>query len=53
MARFYVKTLVEYAREVEAESEAEAEELGFDFSDAIYDGVYSITVEELDEWEVA
>lgn len=52
MPTYYVKTIVEYSGEVEAENEAEAEELGWKFEDELhYDGVYSIDVEELDEEE--
>jgi len=48
MPLFYVKTIVEYSGEVYADSEAEAEEIGWKFDDELgYDGVYSIEVEEL------
>jgi hypothetical protein len=49
---YYVKTIVEYSGEVEADSEAEAEAIGWKFDEELqYDGVYSIDVEELDEPE--
>lgn len=52
MPRFYVKTVVEYSGEVYADSEAEAEELGWKWDDELgYDGVYSIEVEELESEE--
>ena len=52
MPRYYVKTMVEFSNEVEADSEAEAEEIGWKWEDDLhYDGVYSIEVEELEEEE--
>jgi hypothetical protein len=52
MPKYYVKVMVEYSGEVEAESEKEAEEMGWDFdSELAYDGVYSIEVEEIEEDE--
>ena len=52
MGRFYVKTIVEFSAEVEAVSEAEAEEIGWKWEDELhYDGVYSIEVEELESDE--
>ena len=52
MATYYVKTIVEYSGEVEADSEAEAEAMGWKFDDELqYDGVYSIDVELLEEDE--
>ncbi len=50
MAKFGVKTMVTFYGEVEAENEAEAESKGWDWEDELmYDGVYSIEVEELEE----
>ena len=52
MPKFYVKTIVEYSGEVYADSEAEAEEIGWKFDDELgYDGVYSIEVEEIESEE--
>lgn len=51
MPKFYVKTLVEYFQEVECETEADAEALGWEFDDSNYGGVYDITVEEIEEYD--
>jgi hypothetical protein len=52
MPTYYVKTIVEYSGEVEADSEEEAEAMGWKFDDELqYDGVYSIDVELMDEEE--
>lgn len=52
MATYYVKTIVEFSAEVEAENEAEAEAIGWKWEDELmYDGVYSIDVELLDDEE--
>ena len=56
MPKYYVKVQVSYDGEIEAESEAQAEEMawsGYYGDDAIlqYDSVYSIDVEELEEDE--
>ena len=52
MPKYYVKTVVEYSGEVEAEDEEAAKEMGWDFdSELAYDGVYSIDVEEIEEVE--
>jgi hypothetical protein len=51
MPRFYVRTMVEFSQEVEAEDEAAAEELGWNWEDGLYDGVYTINVEELEDEE--
>jgi hypothetical protein len=51
MPKYYVKVMVEYSGDVEAESEKEAEEMGWDFDELAYDGVYSIEVEEIEEDE--
>ena len=52
MPTYYVKTIVEYSAEVEAENEEEAEKIGWKFDDELqYDGVYSIDVELMDEEE--
>ena len=55
MARFYVQMRIDFAGEIEAESKEEAESLAWTSwgetydSSIVYDGVYSIDVEELDE----
>jgi hypothetical protein len=55
MARFYVEMKIDFAGEIEAESKEEAEKLAWTSwgetydSPIVYDGVYSIDVEELDE----
>lgn len=52
MAKFYVTTLVTFCGEVEAESREEAEQKGWEWEDELmYDGVFEITVEELEEDE--
>lgn len=52
MATYYVKTIVEFSNEVEADSEAEAEAIGWKWEDELhYDGVYSIDVELISEEE--
>lgn len=52
MPKYYVKTIVEFSNEVQADSEEEAEAIGWKWEDELhYDGVYSIEVEELDEDE--
>lgn len=52
MPKYYVKTIVEFSNEVEADSEAEAEQIGWNWEDDLnYDGVYSIEVEELEDDE--
>lgn len=51
MARHYIKTVVEYTYESddnEFASEAEAEAFGWKFDEMMYDGVYSIEVEEFE-----
>ena len=54
MPKYYVKVQVMYDGEIEAESEAQAEELAWSAyygDDAVlqYDSVYSIDVEELED----
>lgn len=47
MPTFDVKVIVEYNYEVEAETEADAEQAGWDYEEYPYSGeVYSIEVEE-------
>jgi hypothetical protein len=55
MPRYYVEMMIEFAGEIEAESEEAAEQLAWTSwgetydSPITYDGVYSIDVEALDE----
>ena len=55
MPKFYVQMKIDFAGEIEAESKDEAESLAWTSwgetydSPIVYDGVYSIDVEELDE----
>ena len=52
MPVYYVKVVVEYMYEVEAENEIEAEEQGWHYEDYAYSGeVYSIKVDEQEEDE--
>jgi len=52
MAKFYVQTLVTFGGEVEADSREEAETKGWDWEDELlYEGVYEIQVEELEDEE--
>ena len=55
MPRYYVQMKIDFAGEIEAESEEAAEQLAWTSwgetydSPIVYDGVYSIDVEALDE----
>lgn len=57
MPKYYVQMKIDFAGEIEAESADEAEKLAWTSwgetydSPIVYDGVYSIDVEELDEEE--
>jgi hypothetical protein len=52
LPKFDLKVIVEYYYEVEAENEAEAEELGWHYEDYAFSGeVYSIDVTEQEEDE--
>jgi hypothetical protein len=57
MPRYYVEMKIDFAGEIEAESEADAEQKAWTSwgetydSPITYDGVYSIDVEQLDEEE--
>lgn len=53
MAKYSVKTTVDFYGEVEANSPEEAEQMGWDWEDLMYDGVYEIIVEEVEEDEPA
>jgi hypothetical protein len=51
MPKFYVKTVVEFCGEIEADTKAEAEEIGYYYDNLSYDGVYSVKAEEMEEDE--
>ena len=52
MAKFAVTTTVTFYGEVEAEDASIAEQVGWEWeSELMYDGVYDITVEELEDDE--
>lgn len=51
MAQFYVESLVKFVGTVEADSQAEAEEIGYYYDNLEYDGVYEVEVEEIEEDE--
>ena len=51
MAQYYVKTLVTFTGTIEADSQAEAEEIGYYYDNLEYDGVYEVEVEEIDDEE--
>ena len=47
MGLWYVKNVVEFYGEVEADSKEEAEEKGYYYEDLHYGGVWSVDVEEI------
>ena len=50
MKKFFVTTTVTFCGEVEADTEADAEAMGWQWEDELhYDGVYSIEVEEMED----
>jgi hypothetical protein len=51
MAQFYVKTTVTFTGTVEADSEEEAQEIGYYYDNLFYDGVYDVEVEEIESDE--
>jgi hypothetical protein len=52
MGKYYVKTTVEFSGEVFADTAEEAEAMGWKWEDELmFDGVYSIDVEELESDE--
>jgi hypothetical protein len=52
MARYQVTTVVTFTGEVEAETREEAEQKGWEWEDELmYDGVYEILVDELEDGE--
>jgi hypothetical protein len=46
MATYYVKTTVTFAGYIEADSEEQAQEIGYYYDNLYYDGVYDVEVEE-------
>lgn len=57
MPRYNVEMMIQFAGEIEADSEEEAEKLAWTSwgetydSPIVYDGVYSIDVEEIEEYD--
>jgi hypothetical protein len=57
MPKYYVKMMIEFVGELEADSEEQAEQLAWTSwgesvdSEITYDGVYSIDVEEIEDEE--
>jgi len=52
MGKYYIKTMVEWSGEVYADTAEEAEKMGWNWeTELMYDGVYSIDVEELESDE--
>ncbi len=57
MTKYYVKMMIEFSGEIEADTPEQAEELAWSSwgdtmdHDITYDGVYSIDVEEIEEEE--
>jgi hypothetical protein len=50
MGKYYVQTIVTFGGEVEADSEEEAEALGWQWEDELlYEGVQEIQVEQLED----
>ena len=55
MAKFFIKMRVDYAFEIEADSpeDAESKAWEYDYTEdgSAYDGVYSIDVEEIEDYD--
>jgi hypothetical protein len=51
MAQFYVENLVRFVGTVEADSQAEAESIGYYYDNLEYDSVVEVDVEEIEEDE--
>lgn len=51
MAQYYVESLVKFVGTVEADSQEQAEEIGYYYDNLEYDGVYEVEVEEIEEDE--
>lgn len=49
MAQFYVETLIKFCGTIEADSEAEAEEIGYYYDNLEYECVDSVDVQEIEE----
>jgi len=48
MAQFYVENLVRFVGTVEADSQAEAENIGYYYDNLEYDSVVEVDVEEIE-----
>ena len=51
MAKFYVKATYDYSGEVEAENKDEAYEIFIGELDMHYDGLYSLDISEVEDYE--
>jgi hypothetical protein len=51
MKEFYVETLVRFTGTIEAETEAEAEELGYYMDNLNYESVESVEIELVNDYE--
>lgn len=51
MAQYYVENLVKFSGMIEADSQSEAEELGYYYDNLEYESVVEVGVEEIEEDE--
>jgi hypothetical protein len=51
MAQYYVESLVRFTGTIEADSQAEAEEIGYYYDNLEYDSVVEVDVEEIEDDE--
>ena len=51
MAQYYVETLIKFVGTVEADSQAEAEEIGYYYDNLEYESVNEVSVEEIEDDE--
>ena len=51
MAQYYVENLVKFVGMIEADSQSEAEELGYYYDNLEYESVLEVDVEEIEEDE--
>ena len=51
MAQYYVENLVKFVGMIEADSQSEAEELGYYYDNLEYESVVEVDVEEIEEDE--
>lgn len=51
MAQYYVESLVKFTGMIEADSQSEAEELGYYYDNLEYDSVYEVDAEEQEDDE--